>query len=371
MKALTVALFVLLLPVVGFGQGFTWTTETVDTSGTFSSIAVDQAGNVHVSYFSGGVKYAFRAENSSRWYSMQIAPSSGYTGIPTRVSLDPQGNPHICFTPGTLRYASFDGHRWKTDQIDPESGLIEYTCSLGFAAEGTPHLSWYQYGSFDGGYYLHVKHADLRDGVWQARTLDYEGQTGKWNSLVVDSEGNPHVAYDSFLKYELKYASYNGKEWKTSIVDSPDIDPSGGYRGMGNSLVLDREGKARISYNSVDSLKYAWQGDSSWKIETVDHVTLNGGWAGYRTRQALDSQGYPHIAYQDASSLKHAYWDGSGWKIERISRPGPYADRYQDIAIDRDGNIYISFQDSEDGSLKVAIGRPTTASALHLETTKN
>jgi hypothetical protein len=78
---------------------------------------------------------------------------------------------------------------------------------------------------------------------------------------------------------------------------------------------------------------------------------------GYRTRQALDPDGNPHVVYEDAGTVKHAFWDGSAWKIQIISNPGTRAHRYEDIAIDRFGNIYISYQDAADGSLKVAVGR--------------
>jgi hypothetical protein len=345
-------------PAYSFGQGWSWTTETVDTYGVQSSIAVDNDQNLHISYFSGGIKYGFRSANSSHWFTMQLAPGGGYEEVATRVALDPSGNPHICFTPGVLKYASFENHGWNIQQIDPQSGLIEYTCSLAIAADGTPHVLWYQYGGPQGGYYLHVKYAALEKGAWIARTVDYEGQTGKWNCIVLDAQGHPHVTYDSFLKGEIKYAFWDGKDWQRSVIDSPDISPNGPSGGMGNSLVLDREGKALISYENGEAVKYAREKNGSWKVETVDHVALTGGWAGYRTRQALDPGGNPHIVYEDGGAVKHAYWDGNDWRIQVVSSAGTRAHRYEDIAIDRRGKIYIVYQDGIDGSLKVAVGIP-------------
>jgi hypothetical protein len=357
-KILLVSLFLLFIPGSILGQTWKWTTETVDTYGVQASIAVDKDQNLHISYFSGGLKYGFRPANSSHWFTMDLAPGGGYSEVFTRLALDAAGNPSICFTPGVLKYASFENHGWNIQQVDPQAGLIEYSCSLAVAPDGRHHVLWYQYGAPGGGYYLHLKHAVLTEGTWIARTVDFEGQTGKWNCLVLDAQGNPHVSYDSFLKGELKYAYWDGKKWNHSVVDSPDISADGSNsHGLGSSLLLNRDGKAQISYESDNSVKYAWELDRSWKIETVDNVTLTGSWIGYRTRQALDPQGNPHIVYEDSGSVKHAHWDGSKWRIQVVSGPGPKAHRYENIAIDGQGNIYITYQDALDGSLKIAIGR--------------
>lgn len=358
-KLLLVVTIMMFVPLSTIGQTWQWSTETVDASGSQTSIAVDKDQNLHISYFSGGFKYAFRPANSSRWFTMNVAPGEGYTEAFTRVVIDEAGNPAICFTPGVLKYASFEKRSWNVQQIDPQAGLIDYSCSLAIAPDGTRHVLWYQYGGPGGGYYLHLKHAVLTDGAWVARTVDLERQTGKWNSMALDAQGNPHVTYDSFLVGQLKYAYWNGKEWKHAVVDSPAISNDGANsHGLGSSLVLNRDGKARISYETDTSLKYATEKeDGTWKIETLDGISVSGSWIGFRTRQALDPQGNPHIVYEDAGRVKHAYWDGAKWNIQIVSGAGPKGLRYESIAIDREGNIYISFQDAFDGSVKVAIGR--------------
>jgi len=368
-KILLALLFQFLIPGFSSGQTWKWTTETVDSFGVQTSIVVDQHQNLHLSYFSGGVKYAFRPADSTRWFTMDIAPPAGYEEIFTGISLGPDGNPHMCFTPAGLKYAAFENHQWSIQQVDPQSGLIEYSCSLAVAADGTRHVLWYQYGNPQGGYYLHLKYALLQKGMWMARTVDFDMQAGKWNSMVLDAQGYPHVSYDAFIKGQMKYGYWDGKEWKLTVIDSPNISPNGPYsHGMGNSLVLNRDGKAQISYEVGDlggaesarfesSLKYAWERDSSWKIDTIDNIIVTGSWIGYRTRQTLDPQGNPHIVYEDAGAVKHAYWDGSNWKIQVVSGPGPKRHRYENIAIDRAGSIYISYQDAVDGSLKIAIGQ--------------
>jgi len=352
----------LLSPVPAIAQTWEWSSETVDSLGQSLSMTADKSGNIHLSYVSGRtVKYAFRPAHSPRWFTMDVANTEGYANPATSLALDPQGNPHICFTPGVLRYASFDGKKWDVQQIDPGSGLIEYNCSVAIAPDGTQHVTWYQYSTPEGGYYLHVKHAVLQGGTWMARTVDFEGQTGKWNFIVVDAQGVPHMSYDSFLLGALKYAFFDGKEWKVSVVDARDMGGDAYNRGMGNCVILNREGKAQISYEYNDKLLYAWQTDTSWKTETIESISTTGSWMGFRTRQALDSRGNPHVVFEDGGSVKHAFWDGSHWRIQVVSPPGIERNRFQDIAIDQEGTIFIAYRDATDSSVKVAVGRPKGA----------
>jgi hypothetical protein len=357
-----VRLVLFFCPAVVSAQNLQWSTESVDSAGESLSMAVDKDGNIHISYQSNGmVKYGFRPAHSSRWFTMDIAGTEGYANAATSLAVDPEGNPHVCFTPGVLRYASFDGKKWNIQQIDSGSGLIEYNCSVAIAPDGTQHVTWYQYATPNGGYYLHVKHAVLQNGVWMARTVDFEGQTGKWNFITVDSRGVPHMSYDSFLKGALKYAFFDGKDWKLSFIDTREMGGDAYNRGMGNCIVINRDGRAQISYEYDDRLLYAWQTATSWKTETVDQISTSGSWMGFRTRQALDLKGNPHVVFEDGGSVKHAFWDGSGWRVQVVSGPGVQKNRFADIVIDQDGNINIGYRDAMDGSVKVAVGRSQVA----------
>jgi hypothetical protein len=355
-----IRIVLLLYPVAASAQG-QWTSETVDSAGEFLAMTADKSGNIHISYYSSGtLKYGFRPSHSSRWFTMVIpgAPSNGYTSTPTGLAVDAQGNPHICFTPGVFEYASFDGKKWNLQQIDPGSGLIEYNCSIAIAPDDTQHATWYQYSVPGVPMYAHLKHAVLQNGVWIARTLDFESQTGKWSCITVDAQGTAHMSYDSFVLGKLKYGVFNGKEWKMNVVDSREMGDQTEYsRGMGNNLVLNRDGRAQISYEYADALLYAWQTATSWKIDTITRITTSGSWMGYRTRQALDPEGNPHVVYEDAGSVKHAFWDGTSWRIQLISGPGLQTHRFCTIAIDQEGTIYIGYRDASDGSVKIAVGR--------------
>lgn len=336
-------------------SGWSWTTETVDRDGRFSSLKVDSRGNVHLAYIGDGdrIKYAFRDTSTSKWFTMTVDTAASYTSL----VLDSDGNPHVCYTQRTMRYAAWNGRIWDIQTLSPGSGAIAYYCSVAVSSDGTPHVTWYQERDSQDANYLHMKYAVLKNGAWLARTIDFDPQTGKWETMVLDKNGNPHICYDSFVFGQLKYAYWDGKAWSIRSVDSRTNSDQPG-RGMGNSLVLDANGRAMISYFEDSALKYARETDHGWTIETITATNRSLSWSGYRTSQALDSAGRPHIAYEDSGTLRHAYWDGKAWHLELIARSGPEPYRYESLALGLDDTVFISYRDPEDGSQKVAIGRP-------------
>jgi hypothetical protein len=339
-------------------QSWSWTYDSIDLPAKFASLAVDSASNLHISYAdsNGALKYGFRPAGSSKWFFMVLDKQLG--AFTTRLTLDANNNPHICYTPGIIKYAHFDGKKWQTIQIAKDSGEIGYTCSIAIAKDGTPHLTWYQLSGPTPNY-LHMRYAVLKDNAWLVRTLDFDNETGKWNSMVLDAQGNPIISYSAWYNGEMRLARWNGQKWEFSAADSRTRSQGEFNIGEGNSLVLDSEGKPHISFYSEKALKYAYLDGENWKLQTVDQFTWLGGWAHFRSTIVLDKHARPHICYEDAGLLKHAYWDGKQWRIQILARNGLESLRYETMGIDPDDNIYVAFRDPEDNTLKLATGRPT------------
>ena len=102
----------------------------------------------------------------------------------------------------------------------------------------------------------------------------------------------------------LKYASYDANGWNIQTVDSE--------RGAGrfNSLMLDKMGYPHISYfsysgiSSRGELRYAYQDEAGWNIQTLDR-----GWGYYleHTSLVLNTEGEPHISYGGYGDLWYTY----------------------------------------------------------------
>jgi hypothetical protein len=352
-------MYLFFLPGVTAAQEWTWTTMQIDSEGTDSWLVADQEGNVHASYrhpTGGKLNYAFLPAGGSRWFTMTLDQMLG--DFLTRITVDPQGNPYICYAPGILKVAIFDGHRWKTQQVDPGSGLISYYCSVLVGKDGIPQLSWYVEAGFI------LRHAVLKDGTWIAQNIDTQDAPGKFNSMTLDNSGHPQVAYIGLYGTKLKYARFDGKAWIRSVLEAPNsgIERSPGDTGMGNSIAIDRQGNPMISYFNTESLKFAHLVNGRWKFEVVDSFPRldQWGWRYFRSTVMLDQNGYPHIGYQSPLGLKHAWWDGTRWNTQLLmAHAGTTFDGA--MAIDTKDNLYFSYTDPVDRTLKLAIGHRTPA----------
>jgi len=134
-------------------------------------------------------------------------------------------------------------------------------------------------------------------------------------------------------------------------VESPE--GSGRYPGKYTSIALDADGNPHISYFNItqSSLMYAYKDGSGWHTETVD----NNGSVGTYTSLELDDAGYPHISYRDSGGdvLKYAIKDAGGWAIHTVDNSADVGE-YTSLALDGAGDAHISYYDLTNDTLKYA-----------------
>ncbi|HZU41527.1 MAG TPA: hypothetical protein VE994_02565 [Terriglobales bacterium] len=307
------ALFLACFAMQARAQG-AWKNVVVDPGGGAdvglnSNLVIDRSGNAHISYYDATHKvlwYAFRpAGDTKHWFRMPVETKN--VGIYSSMAVDRHGHPHftwISTSEDGLHYAFYDGKLWHKQLIDPAK--IDYHNHIGLDANDNPRISYYQYHDPSGHVVLHLKYAYFDGKQWYIQTLDKRGGTGKFNSIAVDSTGNPHIAYAHVGLGDLLYAHYDGKEWQFSDADTRRNE--NGYVGMGNSIAVDSTGNPHVAYFDIsnETVRYAYWNGSTWKTETVselagrsdaDHVSL-----------MLDRNNVPHIAFYDAGSgvLKYA-----------------------------------------------------------------
>ena len=74
----------ILSPHITYAKTWLWSEESVDPQpGKFTSVAIDQSGNIHLVYSSdaGAFQYGFRPAGESKWYTMPLESGTGFPNI--------------------------------------------------------------------------------------------------------------------------------------------------------------------------------------------------------------------------------------------------------------------------------------------------
>ena len=346
-----------------------WQVETVDSGngaqvGGFAALAIDAAGNIHVAYYDythSALLYSYRARSDKRWFTTQV----DHKGAGTYVSLavDDNDQPHLAYNSpfeDGLHYATWNGQRWKRQIIDSEH--INYYTSIRLDKEGHPRISYYLYHAPDRSYLLHLKFAAFDGNQWTIETVDKRPETGKFNSVAVDTRGYPHIAYSQVARGDLFYAAWDGTRWNVSDVDSRRTHND--YVGTGNSIALDRNGAPHIAYldTTKNLVKYAWLEEGRWQKEIVDELAARGE-VDHVSLQ-MDRQGRAHLAYYDGGvgALKYAVRDEKGWHSEVVDHDGNVG-KYPSLCLDANDLPYIAYYALDEGALRIAHLQTAAAAA--------
>jgi PKD repeat protein len=377
-------------------ESVVWQIETVDDSpnnvGRHTSLALDTSGRPHVSYRDDtdtALKYAYyvgaggNCGPASDW-QCDTVDSSGNVGRATSLALDAAGNPHISYyniTNADLKYAYYVGaggncgpaSDWQCDTVDSSGNVGRYS-SLALDTSGQPHIS-YRDSTNNDLKYAHYIGAGGNCGPasdWQCDAIDSTGDVGQDSSLALDAADFPHIAYRDATNADLKYAYYVGAggncgpstDWQCDAVENVTDTPP-----PDTSLALDTSGQPHISYrDSINGdLRYAYYvaagGNcgpaSDWQCDAVDST----GDVGQDSSLALDADDLPHIGYRDDTNtaLKYAYYVGAGgncgpasdWRCDTVDSAGDVG-LAASLVLDAVDLPHIAYHDASNGNLKYA-----------------
>ena len=320
--------------------------ETLDSEsdvGQFTSIAIGDEDDVHISYIYGTLADLRYATNKGGTWTTDTVDSTTESSGYTSMAIDSEGKIHIAyfdFINMVLMYATDTGGSWTTDIVDG-SGDATGFISLAVDPDDKVHISYYDSSDDD------LMYATNAGGSWDISTIDSGDNVGGHSSIAIDSHGGIHISYCNYTDTALKYATNSTGSWATSTVDSV------GIVGYFTSIAIDSSDHVHISYHddTNGALKYATNSEGSWACETVDSESGIGD----ITSISVDSEDHVHISYCDRTNMDLMYaTDSYGtWTIRTVDSSGDVGS-YSSIAVNSTGVPHISYYDETNHDLKYA-----------------
>lgn len=330
-----------------------WITGVVDSTddvGNYSSIKAGTDGSVHISYFdnTGKALRYVTADSDGLWVDPVTVDTN--TGSYSDIALDSFNKPHIAYydrTTGALKYASNVSGNWEPVELDTYSKTANFL-SIALDAGDAVHISYYDITG--------LKYATNQTGAWVSVPLDTVGTSGLYNLISSDSN-NIHISYFDSTNTAVKYAVCSGgctdaSNWNIERV------LSSGDTGRYNSVAMDTDGNIHVSYLGGGELRYAENTTGTWRTAAVGSSSSSGEYSSI----TIDSGGAVHIGYYDSDSvgLKYAVCKNDCVKPENwtstIIEKGllGVGFAYVSLIVDDNDGIHISYYDIASGSLKYA-----------------
>ena len=225
--------------------------------------------------------------------------------------------------------------------------------SMTVDSSGQPHISYYDEVNGNVKYAMKSGRSWIIEVVANAGAVQ-GGSIAVYTSIGVDPSGVPHIVFYDDNQHQLKYATKAGVTWNSQVIDSGSA-----LTGIFPSIAVDARGNPHVSYYGSPGgiadgfLKYAVKTGGSWSIEIAD----NDGDPGSDTNIALDSYGNPQIIYvrypslldHTQSTLKYAIRNSGKWMAEIVDDTGKVS--HGSVALDSKSNPQISYHDFKNGHL--------------------
>jgi len=336
------------------------------------ALAVDTSGNVYVTgfSFSSGNNYDYTTikyapNGDTLWVRRYNGPGNG-DDIAYSLAVDTSGNVYVTgyssggpsYDYATIKYNPAGDTLW----VRRYGGLAidnDYAYALAIDTSGNVYVTGSSGSLSD---YATIKYAPNGDTTWVRR---YNGPGNSFDvayALAVDDSGNVYVTGQSFgsgssFDYAtIKYASNGDATWVRR------------YNGPGNgndyayALAVDTSGNVYVTGSDNDGIgagtdyatfKYAPSGDSLW----VRRYNGPGNDNDYAYALAVDTSGNVCVTGYSIGSGSSADYvtvkykpNGDTTWVRRYNGPGNLDDQGRALAVDDNGNVYVTGSSTGSGS---------------------
>ena len=288
------------------------------------------------------------------------------TGIWTSLALDSSGNPVVSYydpIDDDLRILHCSNPNCSSGNsvtLPDTEGDVGWFTSLVLDADGNPVVSYYD-NTNDDLKILHCNDPDCAGDDESITSPDRPGAPGMWSSLVLDASGNPVVSYFGDTLNDLKILHCNDPDCAGDDESITTPDTSGSV-GTHTSLVLDGSGNPVVSYRGGANLKLLHCGNANCGPGNV--ITSPGkinpfppSGLGRYTSLALDSSGNPVVSYDGSHRLNvlHCNDASCAGNDDSISSPSIEfrSGQYTSLVLDGSGNPVVSYYNGGDTDLEL------------------
>jgi hypothetical protein len=194
-----------------------------------------------------GAQLMYASKSGSTWSFSTISNYLVDAGL--SMALDTGNKPHIAFSNmssiSSISYAYKSGNSWVVEEVgDTTSGRTGFWNSIGLDKKNDVYISYRNSDEAS------QKFAWRKNGLWKFESISTTNNAGPFNSLQIDKDGTPHIAFDAYNNNTLYYARLiekNGRKW---LLESPDTTSSD---GSFNSMALEEGFNPNISYYAKTS----------------------------------------------------------------------------------------------------------------------
>lgn len=243
--------------------------------------------------------------------------------------------------------------------------------SIRLDSAGNPHIAYSSNPATDD---FSLKYSSKTVSAWSACDVAGPGK-GSFCSLALNSQGRPYISHFGFPN--LYISSYSSTGWSTSVVDQPaGMEEIGRY----TSIAVDTNGIPHMAYQqkagsnpgSKETVRYTSSTASGWYITDISTASLDSPF--YTISMALDANNVPHAAFvkQGEFIVKCASWTGTAWHVNNVADAGSWnasAGSDLSIAIGTNNSLHIAYTESTGLDLKYAQWTGTKWSTTTVDST--
>ncbi len=350
----------------------TLTTDTVN----YVSLSISKTGNVYVGYEDfGHAQYLGMMEyNGTSWAADTVGVGGNLGGPVNYVSISADGLGNVYASYQDMSYYGYDG----LSIAEYSSGSWDFVKSYKVSQSISVKDAIYTGCAVDGNNAPYVAFEDKGNSdkaecfMWNTTNKDWSlletpglsgGNPGTWNgeasytSIAINPTTQmPYVAYrDGNTSDKASVMSYNGTTW--SSVGIAGFSAGGAkYTNMnfdatGDPICVYSDKSAAPSYG-VTAMKFS---GGTWSALGTGSATVSGGNCYYVASTVANDTLW--AAYQTSNyhmGVMECPVAGGTWTAVGGDVTGDTA-AYQSIAVDKNGVIYVSFQDAPSQALGVSI----------------